>query len=112
MCGVNKEIGGPDGPHDAHDAGSWGATGHLKSAINPNKTFTLWSVFVAVKTADKRETGLACIVQAKPYKMCTLHSCWVCFAHISSTAVAPRLVQCVKCGCYWQLICSKNALVG
>ena len=25
----------------------------------------------------------------------------------SSTFVAPKLVQCVKCGCYWWLICKK-----
>ena len=24
MCGVKREIGGPNRPHDAHDAGSWG----------------------------------------------------------------------------------------
>ena len=27
MCGVKKEIGGPNRPHDAHDAGSWGFLG-------------------------------------------------------------------------------------
>ena len=56
---------------------------------------------------DKHETGLACIAQAKPYKMCMLHGFGVRFAQRS-----PKLVQCVKCGCYWQQICSKDALVG
>ena len=37
MCGV-KEIRGPNRPHDAHDAGSWGVAGDLKCVINPNKT--------------------------------------------------------------------------
>ena len=59
---------------------------------------------------DKHKTGLACIAQAKPYEMCRLHGFGVCFAHISSTFVAPKLVQCVKCGCYWQLICLKKCL--
>ena len=35
---VKREVGGPNRPHDAHDAGSWGAAGRLKCAINPNKT--------------------------------------------------------------------------
>ena len=51
---------------------------------------------------DKHETRLACIAQAKPYKMCMLHGFWACLARISSTFVAPKPVQCVKCGCYWQ----------
>ena len=34
MCGVKKEIGGTKGPHDAHDAGSWGAAGALKCFTN------------------------------------------------------------------------------
>ena len=48
MCGVKKEIGGPNKPHDAHDAGSWGAAGRLKYTINPTKCskYTLWAVFV------------------------------------------------------------------
>ena len=44
MCGVKKEIGGPNRPHDAHDAGSWGAAGHLKCAINRNKTLKIHDV--------------------------------------------------------------------
>ena len=37
MCGLKKEFGGPNKnkPHDAHDAGSWGAAGAFKRAINP-----------------------------------------------------------------------------
>ena len=38
ICGVKKEIGGPNRPHDAPDAGSWGAAGRLKCPINANKT--------------------------------------------------------------------------
>ncbi len=38
MCGVKKAVGGPNKPHDAHDAGSWGAAGALKWVINPNQT--------------------------------------------------------------------------
>ena len=45
---------------------------------------------------DKHETGVACIAQAKLYKMCMLHGFGVCFAHISRTYVASKLVQCVK----------------
>ena len=41
MCGVKREIGGSNRPHDAHDAG---AAGHLKHAINPNKTFKIHAV--------------------------------------------------------------------
>ena len=44
MCGVKKEIGDPNRPHDAHDAGSWGPAGRLTSE------YTLWAVFVAVNT--------------------------------------------------------------
>ena len=44
MCGVKKEIWGPNRPHDAHNAGPWGAAGHFKSAINPNKTFKVHAV--------------------------------------------------------------------
>ena len=44
ICGVKKEIRGPNRPHDAHDAGSWGVAGHFKSAINPNKTFKIHAV--------------------------------------------------------------------
>ena len=56
MCGVKKEIGGPNKPHDAHDAGSWGAAGHLKRAFNPTKRskYRLWAVFVAVNTSAGR----------------------------------------------------------
>ena len=61
---------------------------------------------------DAHETGLARIAQAKTLQnvaCCMVFGgVWV-FAHISSTFVAPRLVQCVKCGCSWQLICKKNA---
>ena len=44
MCGVKREIGGPNRPHDAHDAGSWGAAGRLKCAINPNKMLKMHDV--------------------------------------------------------------------
>ena len=44
MCGVKREIGGPNRPHDAHDAGSWGAAGRLKYAINPSKTHKIHAV--------------------------------------------------------------------
>ena len=57
------------------------------------------SVLVGSGLYDKHETGLACIAQAKLYKMSMLHGCWVCVVHISSTFVAPELVQFVKCGC-------------
>ena len=56
MCGVTKEIGGPNRPHDAHDAGSSGAAGCLKCAINSTRRskYTLWAVFVAVNTSVGR----------------------------------------------------------
>ena len=56
LCGVKREIWGPNRPHDAHNAGPWGAAGHFKSAINPNKNskYTLWAVFVAVETSVDR----------------------------------------------------------
>ena len=44
MCGVKREIGGPNRPHDAHDAGSCGAAGRVKCAINPNKTLKMHAV--------------------------------------------------------------------
>ena len=44
MCGVKKETGGPNRPHDAHDAVSWGAAGRLQCAINPNKTLKIHAV--------------------------------------------------------------------
>ena len=44
MCGVKKEIGGPNRPHDADDAGAWGAAGRLKCAINPKKTLKIHAV--------------------------------------------------------------------
>ena len=44
ICGVKKEIGGPDRPHDAHDAGSWGAAGRLKCPINANKMLKIHAV--------------------------------------------------------------------
>ena len=44
ICGVKKEIGGPNRPHDAHDAGSWGAAGRLKCPINANKTLKIHAV--------------------------------------------------------------------
>ena len=37
MCGVKKEVGGPNRPRDAHDAGPWGAARRLKCSINPTK---------------------------------------------------------------------------
>ena len=55
MCGVKREIGGPNRPHDAHDAaGSWGPAGRLKCAINPKKRSkcTMWAVFVAASTSE------------------------------------------------------------
>ena len=70
------------------------------------------TVLVGSALYDKHETGLACIAQTKPYKMCMLHGFWVCFAHISSTLEFPKLVKCVTYCCYWQLICYKNTLVG
>ena len=56
MCGVKKETGGPNGAHDAHDAGSWGDAGRLKCAINPTKRskYTLWAVFLVVNTSVVR----------------------------------------------------------
>ena len=84
-----KETGGPNRPHDAHDASSWLGTCLLLKI----------SVLVGSGLYDKHETGLACIAQAKLYKMSMLHGCWVCVVHISSTFVAPELVQFVKCGC-------------
>ena len=81
MCGV-KEMRGPNRPHDAHDAGSWGAAGQLKFVMNPNKTplkiaavgsVCSCEIPVLVGPALYDETGLACIAQAKPYKSCMLH---------------------------------------
>ena len=37
-------LGRPHDAHDADDAGSWGAAGHLKCAIKPNKTLTIHAV--------------------------------------------------------------------
>ena len=37
MCDVKREIGGPNRPHDAHDAGSWGACRALKMRYKPQQ---------------------------------------------------------------------------
>ena len=71
-------------PNDADDAGA-----PLASIMSIIRVLCLCPL-------GKHETGLACIAQAKPYRMCTLHGFVVCFAHISSTLVAPKLVQCVN----------------
>ena len=39
-------------------------------------------------------------------------ACCGVFAYISSTFMASKLVQCVKCGCFWQLICKNNCTCG
>ena len=44
--------------------------------------------------------------------VCMLHGFWFCFAHSSNAFVAPKLVQCMNSGCYWQLICSKKCNCG
>ena len=45
ICVVSRrEIGRPNRPYDAHDAGSWGAAGRLKCAINPNKPLKMQAV--------------------------------------------------------------------
>ena len=41
MCGVKKETGSPNRPHDGHDVGSWGAAGRLKCAMNPNNALKI-----------------------------------------------------------------------
>ena len=46
----------------------------------------------------KHERGLARLAQATPYIMCMFHG-FGPLAHISNTFVAPKLVQCRKCGC-------------
>ena len=50
------------------------------------------------------EVGLARVAQAEPCKMCMLHGFGLRFAHMSSTFVAPKLVQCVKRGCYYAIV--------
>ena len=52
MCGVKKEIGGPNRPHYAHDAGSSGAARCLKYNPRKRSKYTLWAVFVAVNTTS------------------------------------------------------------
>ena len=90
-------------PNDADDAALWGASSaSLGSCFN----------FCCLCPLGRHETGLACIAQAKPYKMCMLHGFWARFAHMSSTFVAPKLVQRVRRGCYSQLIAKKNTVVG
>ena len=42
--GFGHSLGDPNRHRDAHDAGSWGAAGHLKCAINPNKTLKIHAV--------------------------------------------------------------------
>ena len=53
MCGVKKEIGCPNKPHDAHNAGSWGAARAIKCSLKPTKCskYALWAVFVAANTS-------------------------------------------------------------
>ena len=68
--------------------------------------FLLFRFLGCLCPRGKQETGLACIAQAKPYKMCMLHGFWARFAILSSIFVAPKLVQCVKCGCYWVRQCA------
>ena len=61
VCGVKKEIGGPDRSHDAHDAGSWGGAGRLKCAIiDPTKCskYTLWAGLLVENAAiSKTQTA-------------------------------------------------------
>ena len=59
MCSVKKEVGGPNRPDDAHDAGSWGAAGRLKCTINPNKTLNIHAVgsVCGCKYLNYREPG-------------------------------------------------------
>ena len=53
MCGVKREIGGPNRRHDAHDAGSWGAAGRLKCAINANKTLKIHALGSVCEPAQR-----------------------------------------------------------
>ena len=69
-----------------------GAAGRLARAVNPNTTLKIQvvgsacgckyqclPVLVGSALYDKHDTGLACIAQAKPNKMCTLHGFGVLF---------------------------------
>ena len=102
LCGVKKEVGGAKRPHDAHDAGSWGAAGRLKYVFYLTKTakYTPWAVFVVVNT---NVGSMRCMTSMRkawralpgpPYKLCMLHGFWVRLAHISRTFVAPKLRFC------------------
>ena len=58
MRGIKKEIGGPDMPHDAHDAGFLGGP---KCAVNPTKMIKIRAVggtcdvAVIVKTSKEHK---------------------------------------------------------
>ena len=47
----------------------------------------------------KRERGVTCLAQVRPWIMCMFHGFRPPFAHISNNFVASNLVQCQKCGC-------------
>ena len=87
-------------PNDADDAGPFGQ--YHQHHWGPVSPFS--RCLGRLCPLGKHETGLARVAQAKPHKMCMLHV----FAHTSGIFVVPKLVQCVKCGCYWQLICPRK----
>ena len=92
-------------PNDADDPGPLGQ--HHQHHWGPVSPFA--GLLGCLCPLGKHETSLACIAQAEAYKICMLHGCWARFAHISSTFVAPKLVQRA---CYWQLICPPKCICG
>ena len=82
-------------PNDADDAGPLGQ--HHRHHWGPVSPFA-WFLG-CLCPPGKHERGLARLAQARPYIMCMFHGFGPLFAHISNTFVAPKLVQCRKCGC-------------
>ena len=82
-------------PNDADDAGPLGQ--HHRHHWGPVSPFA-WFLG-CLCPPGKHERGLARLAQATPYIMRMFHGFGPLFAHISKTVVAPKLVQCRKCGC-------------
>ena len=82
-------------PNDADDAGPLGQ--HHRHHWGPVSPFA-WFLGCFCPPG-KHERGLESFAQATPYIMCMFHGFGPPFAHISNTFVAPKLVQCRKCGC-------------
>ena len=82
-------------PNDADDAGPLGQ--HHRHHWGPVSPFARF--LGGLCPPGKQERGLARLAQTTPYIMYPFHGFGPLLAHTSNTCVAPKLVQCRKCGC-------------